>query len=321
MPARSETSVRVLPGGAAAPPVDLVAAEAQPLLLTLGLYALAFLLPAWPWLSGAVIIPWDAESQFRPQLSFLARSLATGQSPFWTPNVFAGWPQINDPQSLIFSPLHFLLALVDPAPSALAFDRLTFALLFLGGIGIILFFRDRGWHPAGAVVAALAFAFGGSANARLQHTSQIISLCYFALALWLLARTLDRGSWRLGIALGIFGGLLAADRDHVALLSLYVLAGYVLAHWMASPRERVRATLKPLAAAGATGLAIAAVPVVMTALLAARSNRPEIGYAVAGHGSLHPADLLMLAFADLFRGMAPNAEWWGPPGPREDAEL
>src|SRR5215471_1192553 len=134
MPARAETAVRVLPGGAVAPPVDLAAADAPPLLLTLALYALAFLMPAWPWLSGAVTIPWDAESQFRPQLSFLARALAHGESPFWTPNVFAGWPQISDPQSLLFSPLHFVLALVDGAPSALAFDRVTFLVLFLGGL-------------------------------------------------------------------------------------------------------------------------------------------------------------------------------------------
>lgn len=316
MPARTGSGVRVLREGAVAPSVDLVSAEAQPLRLTLGLFGLAFLLPAWPWLSGAVTIPWDAESQFRPQLSFLARSLATGQSPFWTPNVFAGWPQIDDPQSLIFSPLHFLLALLDSAPSAVAFDRVTFALLFMGGVGIILLFRDRGWHPAGALVAAIAFAFGGAANARLQHTIQIVSLCYFALAVWLLARTLDRGSWRLGIAAGALGGLLAVDRDHVALLSLYVLAGYVVAHWLPSPRERIRASLKPLAAAGVTGIIIAAVPVTLTALLAARSNRPEIDYMLAGHGSLHPADLLMLAFADLFHAMAPNVDWWGPPGPR-----
>ncbi len=319
MPARVDTAVRTLPGGAAAPPVDIAVAEPQPLLLTLGLYTLAFVLPAWPWLSGAVAIPWDAESQFRPQLSFLARSLATGQSPFWTPNVFAGWPQINDPQSLIFSPLHVLLAWFDAAPSALAFDRLTFAFLFTGGVAIILFFRDRGWHPAGALVAALAFAFGGSANSRLQHTGQIMSLCWFALTLWLLARALDRGSWRLGVATGIAGGMLAVGRDQVALLSLYVLAGYLVAHWITSSAAGARRSVKPLAAAGATAMLIAAVPVTMTALLAMRSNRPEIGYAAAGHGSLHPADLLMLAFADLFRGMAPNADWWGPPGPRWDA--
>ncbi|MCA6111288.1 hypothetical protein [Bradyrhizobium cenepequi] len=93
-----------------------------PLGLTVALFALAFLLPAWPWLSGHVTIPWDAKSQFLAPLQFLATSLANGQSPFWTPNFFAGWPLISDPQSLIFSPLHFLLAYFDPKPSFRAID-------------------------------------------------------------------------------------------------------------------------------------------------------------------------------------------------------
>ena len=169
---------------------------AFPLAATMLIFAAACTVLAWPWLSGAVTIPWDAKSQFLPQVRFLARALADGESPFWTPNVFAGWPQIADPQSLIFSPLHVLLAWLDPAPGFRAIDGVTFALLFLGGVGIILFFRDRGWHAAGALVAAIAFAFGGSANARLQHTGQIISLVYFPLTLWLLARALDRSSLR-----------------------------------------------------------------------------------------------------------------------------
>ncbi len=315
MPERAWTIQTPVWRASASPPAHLVASATQPLLLTFGIFALAFLLPAWPWLSGAVTIPWDAESQFRPQLEFLAQSLASGESPFWTPNVFAGWPQISDPQSLIFSPLHFLLALFNSAPSAAAFDRVTFALLFLGGAGIILYFRDRGWHPAGALVAALAFAFGGSANARLQHTSQIISLCYLPLALWMLARALERDSWRWGAAAGVLGGLLAVGRDQVALVSLYVLAGFVVAHGLSAPRARIRASLKPIAAGCAAGILVAAVPVMLTAMLAARSNRPEIGYELAGHGSLHPFDLVMLAFADMFHAMAPDAEFWGPPGP------
>ena len=120
------------------------------------MFALAFLVPAWPWLSGTVTIPWDAKAQFQPQLAFLAQSLARGESPFWTPYVFAGWPQIADPQSLIFSPLYLLLALADPNPSFRASDGVAFAMLFLGGVGVILYFRDRGWHAAGALVAALA---------------------------------------------------------------------------------------------------------------------------------------------------------------------
>ncbi|WP_051334596.1 hypothetical protein [Bradyrhizobium sp. Ai1a-2] len=285
-----------------------------PLGLTIALFALAFLLPAWPWLSGHVTIPWDAKSQFLPPLQFLATSLADGQSPFWTPNVFAGWPLISDPQSLIFSPLHFLLAYFDPKPGFRAVDGLTFAYLLLGGVGIILYFRDRGWHAAGALVAALAFAFGGSANSRLQHTGQIISLAYLPLTLWMLSRALERSSWRAGLVAGVFGGLLASGRDQVALISLYVLTGFVVYHWFEGDdcRKRMRASLKPLAACGVAGLLIAAVPVTLTALLAERSNRPEIGWMLAGQGSLHPAHLLTLAFADLYGAMDPVIDYWGP---------
>src|SRR4029078_1967860 len=158
-----------------------------------------FLALAWPWLSGVYEIPYDAASQFYPQLAFLARSLATGQSPFWTPNIFAGWPQIADPQSLIFSPLHFIVALLVPRPSPWLNDVLVFALLYAGGAGGILFFRDRGWHVGGALVAALAFAFGGSAASRIQHIGQIESLVFLPLSLWMLASALERSSWRAGV--------------------------------------------------------------------------------------------------------------------------
>ena len=279
-----------------------------------GIYTVAFLIIAWPWLSGAVTIPWDAKAQFQPELQFLARSFQQGQSPFWTPNVFAGWPQIADPQSLIFSPLHVLLAAVAPAPSFRAADAVVFAALFLGGLGIILFFRDRGWHVGGALVAALAFAFGGAAASRVQHIGEVLSLCYLPLATWLLARTLARASWRYGLIAGVLGGLIAAGRDQVALLALYLLAGMVIAHWAGTnARVRVHASIKPLAAAAVAGAVVAAVPVLLTLLLAESSNRPGFDYISAGRGSLHPAHFLTLAFADLFGAADPAVPYWGPP--------
>src|ERR1700748_1061857 len=87
-----------------------------PLAAAFGLFTVSFLARASPWLPGTVEIPYDAASQFYPPFAFLARSLASGQSPFWTPNVFAGWPQIADPQSLIFSPIHLIVALLVPRP-------------------------------------------------------------------------------------------------------------------------------------------------------------------------------------------------------------
>src|SRR5436190_3291621 len=162
-----------------------VADHPMALRLAIGIFALAFLVPAYPWLSGTVTIPWDAKSQFFPPLQFLATSIACGEWPWWTPNLFAGWPLIADPQSLLFSPLHVLLAASSPAVDLRAFDAVTFLYLFLGGFGVLMFFHDRGWHPAGGIVAAMAFALGGSASARIQHTIEIVSLAYLPLALWL----------------------------------------------------------------------------------------------------------------------------------------
>ena len=77
------------------------------------------------------------------------------------------------------------------------------------------------------------------------------------LILWLLARALERASWRAGLAAGALAGLLAIGRDQVALLCLYVLAGYVLTWWLTGDSivERLRASLKPLSAAALSGAA------------------------------------------------------------------
>src|SRR5215475_12978855 len=296
-------------------PLQSFASRVPPFPLWVLLYAAAFIVLSWPWLSGAVTIPWDAKAQFQPELQFRASSLAGGDEPFWTPNLFAGWPQIADPQSLIFSPLHFALAALDPTPSFHEADFVTFAYLFAGGLGLIMLFHDRHWQPSAAVIAALIFTFGGSAASRLQHTSEIISLSYIPIALWLLARTLGHASWRTGLAAGVVIALLIIGRDQVALLGLYVLGFYVIAWWLDGQGRlaRLRRTALPLAVCAATAAVIAVVPVVLSALLAADSNRPIVGLERAGRGSLHPILLLMLVFADLFGAADPNVDFWGPP--------
>ena len=282
---------------------------------TVAIFALLFLVPAWPWLSGAVTIPYDAKSTFYPPVAFMARAFASGQSPFWAPEVFAGWPNVADPQSMLASPLHVLLAFVSSAPGFQANDAVAFAYLFLGGLGIILYFRDRGWHAAGALVAALAFAFGCSASARLQHIGQVISLAYLPIALFLLARALDRSSWRYGALAGVAAALIVTGRDQVALLEIYVLAGFVLAHWCgAGFAARLRASIKPLIAGGIAGALIVALPVILTELLALNSNRPEFSFVEAGRGSLHYTHLLSLVFPDLFGAMDPKVDFWGAGG-------
>ena len=81
------------------------AANGEEVVLALVVTFVAWACLAAPWLLGHVTIPWDAKAQFQPQVQFLARSIAQGESPFWAPYAFSGHPQVADPQSLIFSPL------------------------------------------------------------------------------------------------------------------------------------------------------------------------------------------------------------------------
>ena len=292
-------------------------AEHQQLFLpAVGLFLAGWAVFAWPWLSGRVTIPWDAKAHFLPQVQFLASSLAHGEWPFWSPNVFAGHPQIADPQSQIFSPPMLLLALVNAAPGNHAIDITVLLCLLGGGLGVMLLFRDYDWHPMGGLVAALGFAFGAAMAWRLQHFGQVISLAYLPFALLILKRALERSSAAWGLAAGAVAGLIVNGRDQVGLLEVYVLAGFAVAHLLGE-RERLAAALidavKPLGAGAVGGLAVCLVPVVLTVLLAADSNRPAIDYVGAGRGSLHPALLLTALAPHLFGAAGGYEDWWGPP--------
>ena len=277
--------------------------------------ALAALIIGWPWLAGQVTIPWDAKAHFLPQIQFLAHSFARGQSPFWAPYVFSGQPQIADPQSMIFSPPFLLLALLNPAPSVWAADATLLAMVFLGGAALMLWFRDQGWHWAGALIAALAFAYGAAMAWRIQHIGQVLSLTYLPITMLCLDRALRRRSIVYGAAAGVAAALIVLGRDQVALLSLYLLAGFAAWRILAADRPvaAARANLLPLAAGAASALLVFAVPVLLTVLFAAESNRPEIDYIGAGRGSLHPALLLTLVAPDVFGAAGRMEDYWGPP--------
>lgn len=287
-----------------------------PLLRAILLYLAAGAVFTAPWWTGRVTIPWDAKAHFFPQILFLARSLASGQSPFWAPQVFAGHPQIADPQSMIFSPPFLVLAALVPAPSFVIVDMMVFAMLMAGGVAILLVFRDRNWHWAGALIAALVFAFGCSAAWRVQHVGQIMSLSWAAITFLLLDRALARRSVPYGVAAGVTGALMLLGRDQVALLAAYLLIAYVIAAMMGAGRGalgRLRGAMPALVAGAITGVALVAVPLAMSIAFGAQSNRPSIDLIGAGRGSLHPVHLFTLFAADLYASSGPMAEVWGPP--------
>ena len=273
------------------------------------LFVLAWIFLCSPWLGGELTIPYDAKAHFQAQLQFLANALHSGQSPFWAPNVFAGSPQIADPQSLIFSPA-ILLAYLNSEPSFTAVDAYVFSLLGCAGCAVLSFFRDRNWHPAGGIIAALAFAFGASAAWRVQHIGQVQSYALFPVTLWLLERTMRRCSvvWAVGAGLGI--GLMIVEPNQVALLAGYILVALAVTRVLRDPAPR--RLLLPIGSAIVVALLVASVPVILIYLFVEASNRPAIAFYEAVRGSLHPASLLTAVIGDLYGALDPAVEYWGP---------
>ncbi len=293
-----------------------------PLLAPMLILVAGWIVMGWPWLSGAVTIPWDAKAHFQPQIQFLAESLHRGESPFWNPYVFAGHPQIADPQALIFSPPILLLALINGAPTLWAVDVTVLGMQLAGALALMLWMRDRSWHAAGTIVGGLVFCFGASMAWRVQHTGQVLSLSYLPFALLCLDRALERADAGMRItafayaaALGIVAAVILLGRDQVALLALYLLGFLVLWRWRehATPIQHLRATLPPLLLGGLVAVTLVAVPLVLTALLASDSNRPAIDFEGAGRGSMHPALLLTFFIPQLFGAAGRMEDYWGPP--------
>lgn len=273
----------------------------------------AWLLLTAPWLFGGTTIPYDAKAHFQAQIQFLANAIHSGQSPFWSPNIFVGSPHIADPQSLIFSPA-FLLAYFEAVPTFRELDAYVLILLALAGLAFIQLFQDRNWHPAGAVLAAIAVSFGASAAWRIQHIGQIRSYAFFCISFWLVDRALRRESAFWGAMAGLAIGLMLVEPDQVSMLGAYLLAGHVLAEWSiaGAPWQKVRRTIRPLASAAVATVLVAGIPLVLTILFVLASNRPAIAFEEAVRGSLHPVSLLTAVVGDLFGALDPRVEYWGP---------
>lgn len=282
-------------------------------LAVLAFWAVAALV--WP-LTDAVV-PWDSKNHFYPMLRYLGTALEHGELPLWNPYHFGGHPSVADPQSLLFTPTMLLFGWLDPSPSMRAFDAVVFAHLLPGALAIVALFCRRGWHPAGAVLAALIFMLGGSASARLQHTGMIISYGFFPLALWLLEEALDRRSYRLGALFAVVAAMMTVGRDQVAFLCAVALIGVVLHRtWLAPDRVAYgRQRLGLLAAMAAIGGALLAVPSLLTMQFLMTSTRPAFGFGVAAMGSLPPESLATILFGNVFGSLRWTYDYWGPGWP------
>lgn len=275
-----------------------------------------------PWWLDGKVVPWDAKNQFFPALRWLAARLEGGGDLLWMSEIFAGRPSLADPQSMVLSPGYLLLAAIDPTPSMLAADLLVLLELVLGGAALIGLARLRRAEPLAGLLAALVFAFGGSAMGRLQHVLLVQSYAFIPVVLLALEAAFRRPSILRGALAGLAVGFLAVGRDHVAFLGLFVAAGYAAFRWGEQPArlDWLRRALPAVLVAVLLAVIVALPPVLATLDFAAHSNRPAFDADQSGTAGLPPGTLLTLPIADYFGQVFEPRTYWGP-GSRHWAPL
>ena len=273
-----------------------------------------WLLAAGRWITTNTVVPWDAKNQFYAFFRFLATALHSGYAPFWNPYHYGGHPSVADPQSLIFSPLFVLWALLDPAPSIRTFDLIVYSHLLLGGLAVGALGWRAGWPLPASVLAAAVFMLGGPASGRLQHSGIIQSYGMFPVVLLAMQVALQRVSLPAGAGCGAAAAVMALGRNQEALLLCFVLAALLAAEIASSGdvRRYLRQRAGVLAIMGIVSIALLAVPLLLTLQFAALSNRPEVSLDKALEASLYPANLASMAVANVLGSLESTQVYWGP---------
>src|SRR5215510_3131863 len=123
------------------------------LLLSLPIiYFTPYLLAKYP------LMPADGVERFLGEHILIGKLIAAGQSPLWNPYLLGGAPLLGNGHPGAFYPPNWLFALFSPATSI---NLLVIATIYLALAGGYLYGRRAGMTRLGAVVAALAFTFGG----------------------------------------------------------------------------------------------------------------------------------------------------------------
>ncbi len=249
----------------------------------------------------------DGAHYFLHTTAFVARSLATGEIPFWNPHIFAGIPFVGGFQSAVFYP-GTLLFLALPGNEAL---NLSIVLhLFLAGafaMGVVV---RRGAGAAAAALAGSVVALGGPLFPHVWggHLTLLWAYPWTILALAATDALLDGGGRRAagvaGLALGL--GLLAGHPQtvfHAAVAALLWAA-------IRLPRGPWRSCVPGLAGAAVLGLALAAVQVWPAVVEAPYGVRGRLSAEQAALFSL-PVENLLTLVAPGFFGGGPVAPYWG----------
>jgi hypothetical protein len=268
---------------------------------------------------------------FLPLRTDLARALAEGRLPLWTPSLQAGFPIFAEGEVAALYPLNLLLHRLLPAHTALGYTIL-FNLAW-ASIGMHLLARFFGFRITSALLAGFVFGFSGFMTAHLSHVPHLTVASWLP---WLILfqqrywRARQRGEnavgWFLVICFSITLQILAGF-PQITLMNLGTFMSFGLVNPLllgyptgGSERERIISALRALPANALITFASILLGVALSAIQWL-STLELIGFSVRGQEadksfftsySLDPAALtqLILPFWKLGEPQFGNMEYW-----------
>jgi len=272
----------------------------------------------YPVLLGKVVLaPGEGWAQNFGVRALAGQMLLDGQLPLWNPYIFAGMPLMASVIGGAFYPPNWLFAIL---PAGLAMNVLGLTTYHLALVGTYLYARRIGVERVAALIAGVAFTFGGFMIAHLAHTHRITAavwLPWVLLAVENIARADSlRKTWRwaalgaLFIALQFFAG-----EPQITFFTAMVAAPcavFALARRRDNPaRARIAVAIAVMILCG---VLISLVELLPARELLQQSERNDPGPQFFDSYSFPPWQLPALIFPYFFGGaMAPpyRVEYWG----------
>ncbi|MBU0673279.1 MAG: YfhO family protein [Proteobacteria bacterium] len=264
--------------------------------------------------TGRFFLLRDLIFDFFAREEFYKSHLLNGFFPLWNHFTGGGEPFLENMESAVFYPPN-LLFLLFPVPTANVILVTLHVLMAAWGVWLAC----RTWRvsPAGAVLAATAFAFSTQTVTRIEFYSFLCSYCWYPLIVALYCRWLRRRSVRrfLLVALAMSMQFMGGYPDAVLLTGLTLgLFGVFFGGVYWRHGGGWRGGVKPVAGLvgmSALVLVLCAVQILPVLDILSYALRVEMG-ARLGQASFHPLMLLSALFPYLFGVPGYEGKFWAP---------
>ncbi|HEV7677205.1 MAG TPA: hypothetical protein VGQ42_01395 [Candidatus Dormibacteraeota bacterium] len=266
-------------------------------------FAVAALVFFAPQLIGRnTVIPWDVPDLYYPNTAFVVQSWHQHQMPLWSPYVFSGFPIGGDPLSMPFYPPNILAGLLLPG-GRLSLYQFEFLLVFhtwVAAYGAYRLALQETQSRVAAVVAGLAFGFGGYISAHAQHYAIVVMLAWLPWAVLLIARQVRTGRLRDGVLAGAAVAMMVlSGAPQLLAYSLVFVEAFAIVAVLRLQGAALATRLRRLGghwAAMGFGAVLALPQLLATTSLSAVSTRATLTYADTSGNAQRPTSLISLLF-------------------------